>query len=173
MNGLVPWERIERRIYLMRGQKVMIDHDLAELYGVKTFNLNKAVKRNRRRFPKDFLFQLTRMEYEALRFQIGILEKGKHSKYLPYAFTENGVAMLSSVLHSERAIQVNIAIMRAFTRLRQFLAGHKELANQVNELERKYSKHELEITTVFKVLKKLMGNPPIENKPKRRIGFEV
>lgn len=173
MNEIVLVEKIEKMIFMIRGQKVMIDRDLAGLYGVKTFNLNKAVKRNLQRFPQDFMFQLTRQEYDALRFQIGMLEKGKHSKYLPYAFTENGTAMLSSVLRSERAIQVNIAIMRVFTRLRRLLASHKELARKINELERKYSKHELEITTVFKVLRKLMEKPPSESKTTRRIGFEV
>jgi len=101
MTDLVPVERIERRIYFIRGKKVMVDRDLAELYEVETFNLNKAVKRNIKRFPQDFMFQLTTEEYQALRFQSGILEKGRHSKYLPYAFTEQGVAMLSSVLRKE------------------------------------------------------------------------
>jgi len=172
MKEIVPIERIEQRIFLIRGQKVMLDRDLAELYGVETFNLNKAVKRNLGRFPEDFMFQLTKPEYDALRFQFGMLKRGAHSKYLPYAFTENGVAMLSSVLRSERAIQVNIVIMRAFTRLRQILASHKELARKVEELERKYGKHELEITTVFKVLKKLMQKP-VEERPRKRIGFQI
>ena len=172
MKEIVPIERIEQRIFLIRGQKVMLDRDLAELYGVETFNLNKAVKRNLGRFPEDFMFQLTKPEYDALRFQFGMLKRGAHSKYLPYAFTENGVAMLSSVLRSERAIQVNIVIMRAFTRLRQILASHKELARKVEELERKYGKHELEITTVFKVLKKLMQKP-VEERPRKQIGFQI
>ena len=147
----------------------MLDRDLAELYRVETFNLNKAVKRNISRFPADFMFQLTKEEYTALRFQLGMLKKGRHSKYLPYAFTENGVAMLSSVLHSERAIQVNIAIMRAFTRLRRLISDHKELASRIEELEKKHAKHEVEITSVFKLLKKLMSPPP--ERPVKRIGF--
>jgi hypothetical protein len=171
MSNLIPMERIESRIFLIRGQKVMIDRDLAKLYGVETFNLNKAVKRNSPRFPKDFMFRLSKQEYNALRFQFGMLKKGAHSKYLPHAFTENGVAMLSSVLRSERAIQVNIAIMRTFTRFRRLLAGHKELAKKIGELERKYSKHEVEITIVFKVLKKLMISSVNEENPKRKIGF--
>ncbi|MBN3032893.1 MAG: ORF6N domain-containing protein [Candidatus Saganbacteria bacterium] len=169
MNELVPIERIENKIYLIRGQKVMLDRDLAELYGAATFNLNKSVKRNTTRFPADFMFQLSRKEYAALRFQIGMLKRGRHSKYLPYAFTENGVAMLSSVLHSERAVQVNISIMRAFTRLRHILSSHKELARKIEALEKKHDKHEIEIATVFKVLKKLMEPPPA--KPVKRIGF--
>jgi phage regulator Rha-like protein len=135
--------------------------------------LNKAVSRNRKRFPEDFMFQLNREEYAALRFQTGTLKKGQHSKYLPFAFTENGVTMLSSVLRSERAIFINIQIMRAFTHLRRLITNHKELARKVGELERKYSKHELEITTVFKLLKKLMEKPMVEEKPTRRIGFIV
>jgi hypothetical protein len=171
MTNLIPVESVENKIYLIRGQKVMIDKDLAELYKVKTKNLNKAVARNRQRFPLDFMFQLSKEESDRLRFQIGTLERGRHSKYLPYVFTENGVAMLSSVLRSERAINVNIAIMRAFTRLRAILSCHKNLARKVEELEHKHSKHELEITTIFKILKKLMEKPIIEEKPKRHIGF--
>jgi len=166
MVDLIPLEKIENRIYLIRGQKVMLDKDLAEFYGVKTFVLNQAVKRNIERFPEDFMFQLTREEVKALRSQFVILNghavgpkksyRGGHSKYLPYAFTEQGLAMLSGLLRSERAIQVNIAIMRAFVKLRQMLSSHKALAHKVEELEKKYSKHEIEITAVFKLLKKLM-----------------
>ena len=120
MKTLVPVEIIERNIYLIRGQKVMLDSDLAKLYGVETFNLNKAVKRNISRFPQDFMFQLTKEEADSLRFQIGLSKaEGRGGRrYLPYAFTEQGVAMLSSVLRSDRAVQVNIAIMRAFVKLR-------------------------------------------------------
>ena len=148
----------------------MIDRDLAKLYQVKTFNLNKAVKRNNSRFPLDFMFQLTKDEYKALRFQFGILEKGKHAKYLPYVFTEQGVAMLSSILNSERAVQVNIAIMRAFVKLRQILATHKELAHKFKELEHRVGKHDVQITEIFDAIRKMMAVP---EKPKRRIGFIV
>lgn len=168
MNENIPIERIENKIFLIRGQKVMIDRDLAELYNVKTFNLNKAVKRNISRFPLDFMFQLTKDEYKALRFQIGILEKGKHSKFLPFGFTEQGVAMLSSILKSERAVQVNIAIMRAFVKLRQVLATHKELAYSFNELENRVGKHDVQISAIFTAIRKMMAIP---KKPKRRIGF--
>jgi hypothetical protein len=129
--------RIERAILLIRGQKVLLDEDLAELYEVETKRLNEAVRRNIERFPSDFMFQRTREEWESLRSQIATLEEGRgqHRKYLPYAFTEQGVAMLSSVLRSPRAVQVNIEIMRAFVRLRQFLASHEELARKVAEMD--------------------------------------
>ena len=135
---LVPVERIEHAIVLIRGQKVMLDRDLATLYGVETKNLNKAVRRNFDRFPSDFMFQLTAEEAQNLRFQIGTSSSGYGGRrYLPYVFTEQGVAMLSSVLRSKQAVQVNVAIMRAFVRLREALALHKELARKLNQLEKK------------------------------------
>jgi phage regulator Rha-like protein len=169
--ALIPAERIHHAILLVRGQKVMLDRDLAALYGVTTFNLNKAVKRNLQRFPADFMFQLTLEEAEASRFQIGILKRGQNIKYLPYAFTEQGVAMLSSVLRSERAIQVNVAIMRAFVGLRQTLAAHKDLAAKLAELERKIERHDASIHTLFEAIRQLMAPPP--EPPKRQIGFQV
>jgi hypothetical protein len=168
MKDLIPIERIESKIYMIRGQKVILDRDLAELYGVKTFNLNKAVKRNIQRFPEDFMFRLTREEYSTLRFQIGMIEKGAHSKYLPHAFTEQGVAMLSSVLRSKRAIMVNIAIMRAFVRLKQTLAIHKELADKFKELENRVDGHDTAIKVIVEEIRKIVG---VEGKPKGRIGF--
>jgi len=142
------------------------------LYGVTTFNLNKAVKRNRTRFPDDFLFQLTKEEAEALRFQSGISKPAGRGgrRYLPYAFTEQGVAMLSSVLHSERAIEVNIAIMRAFVRLREILATHKDLARKLEELERKLGQHDENFQIVFEAIRQLMAPQPQPEK-KGRIGF--
>ena len=140
-------ERIEEAILLVRGQRVMLDRDLAALYGVETKNLNKAVRRNAERFPADFMFQLTAEEAESLRFQFGTLKRGQHSKYLPQVFTQEGVAMLSSVLRSPRAIQVNIAIMRVFVRLREALALHKELAQKLADLERKIESHDDGIRT--------------------------
>src|SRR5467141_1520665 len=132
----VPAELIERRIYLTRGQKVMLDADLADLYQVLTKNLNKAVARNRDRFPEDFMFQLTAEEAESLRFQFGTSHEGRGGRrYLPYAFTELGVAMLSSVLNSARAVQMNILIMRAFVKLREVLASHQALARKIEKLE--------------------------------------
>ncbi len=170
MKALIPPELIERKIYLIRGQKVMLDNDLAELYGVETFNLNKAVKRNIERFPQDFMFQLTREEYNSLRFQFGILKRGQHSKYLPYAFTEQGVAMLSSVLRGKQAVQVNIAIMRTFVKLREILSTHKELAHKLAQLEQKIEKHDEEIKVVFDAIRQLMTPPETK---KKKIGFIV
>jgi phage regulator Rha-like protein len=170
MKAVIPIEIIERKIYLIRSQKVMLDSDLAELYGVKTFNLNKAVKRNIDRFPQDFMFQLTKEEADSLRFQIGMSKsEGRGGRrYLPYAFTEQGVAMLSSVLRSERAIHVNIAIMRVFVKLREFLSTHKELAHKLAELERKIERHDEEIKAIFDAIRQLMTPP---QKAKRTIGF--
>jgi hypothetical protein len=169
-GDVVPVEVIERRIYLIRGQKVMIDSDLAELYQVETSNLNKAAKRNLDRFPSDFMFQLTKDEADSLRFQIGISKpEGRGGRrYLPYVFTEQGIAMLSSVLNSDRAVLVNIAIMRAFVKLREIMATHKDLAHKIDALERKYAKHDQQIQIVFDAIKKLL-QPPVS--PKRRIGF--
>ena len=131
----VPIERITNRIYVIRGIKVMLDRDLAELYGVETKVLKQVVKRNINRFPADFMFELTKVENQALRSQNVTLKRGQHSKYLPYVFTEQGVAMLSSVLKSDRAIQVNIQIMRAFTQLSQLLSTHKDLKKKIEAIE--------------------------------------
>ena len=171
-DALIPVERIEKAILLIRGQKVMLDRDLARLYGVSTKVFNQAVARNRRRFPEDFMFRLTAQEAEALRSQIVTLKtgRGKHSKYLPYAFTEQGVAMLSSVLRSARAIEVNIAIMRAFVRLREILATHKELARKLDEIEKRLGQHDEQFQVVFEAIRRLMAPPPDPEK-KRRIGF--
>lgn len=160
-------EKIENEIYLIRNHRVMIDSDLAHLYGVPTFRLNEQVKRNIKRFPEDFMFQLTHKEYQSLRSQNAILKKGRgeHSKYLPYVFTEQGVAMLSSVLNSSKAIKVNIQIMRTFVRLRQMMASNAELARKIGELEKKYDG---QFQIVFEAIRQLMQVP----EPKRRrIGF--
>lgn len=171
ITDLIPQETIASKILLLRGKKVMLDRNLAGLYGVTTGNLNKAVKRNIERFPEDFMFQLTKDEAKTLRFQFGSLKRGQHPKYLPYVFTEQGVAMLSSVLRSKRAIQVNIAIMRVFVRLKEILYNHKELACKLNELERKIEKHDEEICSIFEAIRQLMTPPP--EIPKRRIGFHA
>jgi len=169
MKSGIPQETIEHKILMIRGHKAMLGSDLAILYGVTTFNLNKAVKRNLSRFPEDFMFQLNAEEFKSLRFQFGISKKGRGGRrYLPYAFTEQGVAMLSSVLRSERAIQVNIAIMRAFVKLRRILSTHKELARKLNQLERKIEKHDVEIKAIFDAIRELMTPP---KKPRKRIGF--
>jgi phage regulator Rha-like protein len=167
MPDIVPMERIASKIYVLRDTRVMLDRDLAELYGVETRVLNQAVRRNIKRFPDDFMFELTEAENRALRSQNVILKRGQHSKYLPLAFTEQGVAMLSSVLNSERAIQVNILIMRAFTKLREMLSTHEDLRKKVEAMEKKY---DLQFKVVFDAIKRLID---IENKPKRNIGFEV
>lgn len=168
MNGLVPVEIIEKKILLIRGEKVMLDSDLAGLYEVSVKVLNQAVKRNTGRFPEDFMFQLTKEENESLRSQFVTLKKGRgeHRKYLPYVFTEQGVAMLSSVLNSERAINVNIVIMRAFVKLREMLSSHKGLARKLNEMEKKY---DAQFKVVFDAIRELMIPPP---KPGRKIGFK-
>jgi ORF6N domain-containing protein len=163
---LISIEKIEKAIYLIRGEKVMLDRDLALLYGVETKILNKAVKRNFQRFPPDFMFQLTEDEAETLRFQIGTSNKGRGGRrYLPYVFTEQGVAMLSSVLNSQRAIVVNIEIMRAFVKLRQLLASNTELARRLDELESKYDK---QFKIVFVAIRQLMAKPVRDRK---EIGF--
>src|SRR5437667_8421595 len=173
---------IDRRIYLIRGQKVMLDSDLAELYEVPTKVLNQAVRRNARRFPEDFMFQLTAEEAESLRSQIATSKamslrsqivtlkptgRGRHRKYLPYVFTEQGVAMLSSVLNSERAIEANIVIMRAFVRLREMMLSNHELNRKINALEQKYDE---KFKVVFAALRKLIAAP---EKPRREIGFKT
>ena len=167
---LIPIERIESKILLIRGQKVIIDRDIAKLYKVKSIALRQQVKRNKRRFPGDFMFKLTKKEAKILVSQNVIPSKKSLGGYLPYAFTEQGVAMLSSVLHSERAVQVNIAIMRAFVKLRQILSTHTKLAHKLEQLERKIEKHDEKIRSIFEAIRQLMA--PSE-KPKRRIGFRT
>jgi hypothetical protein len=164
----IPIVRVERSIFLIRGQKVLLDRDLADLYGVETRGLIQAVKRNSERFPSDFMFRITQEECHRLRSQI-VISKGRGGRrYLPYVFTEQGVAMLSSVLHSDRAIQVNIAIMRVFVRLREMMATHKELARQLSELEKHLRDHDHQIQTVFEAIRQLMAQP---DPPKKKIGF--
>ena len=162
-HQIIPSQVIERRIYVIRQRKVMLDSDLAELYGVETFNLNKAVKRNLDRFPQDFMFQLTKEEASVLRFQIGMSKPSGRGgrRYLPFAFTEQGVAMLSSVLNSTRAVQVNIAIIRTFVRLRYILATHKDLVTKLEAMEKKYDK---QFKVVFDILRELTEPSPVPEK---------
>lgn len=173
-TSLIPLERIEKSIYLIRGEKVMLDRDLAALYGVSTKVFNQAVKRHQERFPADFMFQLTMDEAQAwwlevsairLRSQIVTLKRGQHIKYRPYAFTEHGILMLSSVLNSKRAIQVNIEIMRAFVKLRQMLASNAELSRRLDQLESKYDR---QFKVVFDAIRELMTPPA---RPRKHIGF--
>jgi hypothetical protein len=169
MKPVIAAEIIERKIYIIRGQKVMLDRDLAELYTVETFNLNKAVKRNIDRFPPDFMFQITKDEAEYLKFHFGISKRSGRGgrRYLPYAFTEQGIAMLSSVLKSKRAVQVNITIMRAFVKLRELIAMHKDLAKKLEELEKKYDS---QFRVVFDAIRALVAEPEPKEK---KIGFLV
>ena len=169
MKHLISVEVVEKKIFIIRGHKVMIDRDLAELYGVETKYLNRQVKRNKTRFPEEFMFQLSKKEKEELvtfchRFNIM-----KHSTSLPYAFTEHGVAMLASVLNSERAVQISILIIKTFVKLRQMLSANKEFTDKLNELERKIAGHDADIQTIFEAIRQL-ALPPLE-KPKRLIGF--
>ena len=167
----IPVEQIEHAILLIRGQKVMLDADLAGLYGVTVGRLNEAVKRNRDRFPADFMFQLADSEFANLKSQIAISSYGWGGRrHPPYAFTEQGVAMLSSVLKSKRAVQVNIAIMRAFVKLREMLSAHTELRQKLAELERKLEGHDGQIRSLFDAIRQLMAPP--HPKP-RKIGFHA
>ena len=173
-SSLIPVERIEKAIYLIRAEKVMLDRDLAELYCVPTKALNQAVRRNKERFPSDFMFQLTMKEAQAwwretltrsLRSQFVTLKRGQHIKYRPFAFTEHGILMLSSVLKSERAVQVNIEIMRSFVRLREMLTSNAELSGRLDELERKYDR---QFKVVFDAIRQLMSPP---RSGRKQIGF--
>jgi hypothetical protein len=166
---LVPSERIAHSILLLRGQKVLLDAELAELYGIQTKVLVQAVKRNLDRFPSDFMFQLTNQEFNVLRSQ-SVTSSSTHGgrRTAPYAFTEQGVAMLSSVLSSPQAIAVNIEIMRAFVRLREVLAGNKELAAKLGELERKLKGHDQAIAGILDAIRQLMAPPATKKRP---IGF--
>lgn len=165
-------EQIESKIFLIQGQKVMLDSDLAELYHVTTKRLNEQVRRNVSRFPLDFMFRLTQREYDSLRSQIATLKigQGRHRKYLPCVFTEQGVAMLSSVLKSKRAVQANIAIMRVFVKLRRVLSTHRQLVQKLAEFERKLENHDGQIRSIFEVIRQLMTPSRISH---RRIGFHT
>lgn len=168
MNELMPMERIESKIFLIRGQKVMLDKDLAELYEVETKYLNRQVRRNLDRFPKEFMFQLNTREKNELVTNWHRFISLKHSTTLPYAFNEHGVAMLASVLRSEKAVKISIFIIKAFVRLRQALASHKALAENLKELRQKVGQHDVEIGLIIKAIEKMIA---FEEKPKKKIGF--
>jgi hypothetical protein len=174
--GLVTTESVERTILVLRGRRVILDTDLAALYGVTVAAFNQAVKRNMERFPADFAFQLTREEYESLRSQFVILKAGRgtHRKYLPYVFTEHGAVMAASVLNSPKAVEMSVEVVRAFVRLRQILASNRQLAARVDDLERKMNQsnagHSKNIGTLFDAVRSLMTAP---EKPKRQIGFQT
>lgn len=170
VKSLIPLEHIERRIYLIRGHKVMLDADLAALYGVSTTRLNQQVRRNSERFPSDFMFSLNAQEHQRLMLQFATSNRGRGGRRkLPLVFTEQGVAMLSSVLNSQQAIQVNIAIMRAFVRIRQLLSANQALGRRLKRIEKRQALHDKNFKTVFAAIRELM-EPPI--KPRRRIGFQ-
>ena len=175
-TGLVTPESVERAIIVLRGRRVILDSELATLYGVTVSVFNQAVKRNMERFPADFAFQLTRGEYESLRSQIVILKAGRgaHRKYLPYVFTEHGAVMAASVLNSPKAVEMSVEVVRAFVRLRQLLAANRQLAARVDDLERKMNQsnaaHSKNIGTLFDAVRNLMTAP---EKPKRQIGFQT
>lgn len=164
-------ETIQTKIYEIRGQKVMLDSDLADLYDVETKNLNLAVKRNIKRFPSDFMFQLTKPEWDVLRLQIETSKGRGGTRYMPYAFTEQGVAMLSGILNSDKAIETNIAIMRAFVFVRQYALTHKDLTDKLQELENKYDKH---FKDVYEAITYLLqkDNLETEQKQRKRIGYK-
>jgi phage regulator Rha-like protein len=169
-NDLVPAERVERAILVMRGRKVIIDGTLAALYGVTTKRLNEQVKRNVERFPDDFVFQLTEEEHVSLRSHSATLDtgRGRHRKYRPFAFTEHGALMAASVLSSPKAIEMSILVVRAFVRLRELLATHSRLAAKLGEHERGLARHDRQFVVLFDAIRELMA-PPV--KQKKRIGF--
>ena len=171
-TAIIPVERIEGTIIVLRGRRVILDENLAELYEVEVKVLNQAVKRNIERFPEDFMFQLNDEEALFLRSQFVTIKRGRgqHRKYRPLAFTEQGVAMLSSVLHSERAIQINILIMRAFVKIKQALATHVEVSRKLKELEGRLDKHDGQIFAILDAIRKMVEPDP---KPAKRIGFVV
>jgi hypothetical protein len=167
MPEIIPIENIVNKIYIFRGVKVMLDRDLAELYGVETAQLKRQVKRNISRFPEDFMFELTKEEFESWRCQFGISNSDRIGlRYAPYAFTEQGVSMLSGVLNSERAINVNIQIMRTFSKLRQMLSAHEDIKKKIESMEKKY---DTQFKIVFDAIRELITE---ELKPERKIGFE-
>ncbi len=167
ITSLIPIERIERAIILVRGEKVMLDSELAEIYGVETKRLNEQVRRNLNRFPSDFMFQLTAEEAENLRSQFATSSSYGGRRYLPYAFTEHGALMLANVLNSERAAQTSVQVVRAFVKLRQMLASNAELARKLAAMEKKY---DAQFKVVFDAIRQLMSPAA---KPKREIGFHV
>jgi len=170
MSDLIPIERIENKILLIRGKKVLLDSDLAELYNVDTGQLKRQVRRNIERFPEDFMFELNKEEYDSLRCQTGILKRGRHSKYLPFAFTEQGVAMLSSVLSSKQAIQVNIIIVRAFVKMRELLLNNIKMAEKLRDIEERMDTQEMNTIIIMDKLRTLTS--PSKKKTKK-IGFDT
>ncbi len=172
---IVADETIMSKIYLIREQKVMLDSDLAELYDVETKRLKEQVKRNAERFPEDFMFELTKEEYFSLRSHFATLKRGQHSKYLPFAFTEHGVLMLSNVLKSKRAIKVSIQIIRIFTKLRKMLLTHKNILLKLEKIEKTLAEHDNNIFTIFEYMKQFeqVKQEHLKQKNRKRIGYEI
>tara|TARA_B110000091_G_C13583572_1_gene377559 strand:- start:3 stop:533 length:531 start_codon:yes stop_codon:yes gene_type:complete len=168
---LIPDEIITNKIYLIRNQKVMLDRDLAELYEVETKQLKRQVRRNIERFPDDFMFEITKQEYESLRSQFGTLKRGEHSKYLPLVFTEQGVAMVSSILNSDRAIAVNIKIIRIFTKMRELLKDNLSIQLEIETIKKKLTNHSKNIELVFNYLDELIEKKE-NKKPITKIGYK-
>ncbi len=176
-DSLALIEHLDRLIYEVRGRKVILDRDLAQLYGVATKNLNKAVGRNCDRFPEDFMFRLTREEFNSLRFQFGTLKRGQHVKYLPYAFTEHGAIMAANVLRSERATQMSVFVVRAFVKMRAALSDNRELARKLAALEKELKErldvHEAAIVTILQRVMDIIDPPALPEPPKKHIGYHV
>ena len=168
-NDLIT-ETVVSRIYTVRNQRVMLDSDLAELYGVPTRVFNQAVKRNKERFPSDFMFQVTKNEYVSLRSQIVISNQRGGRRYMPYAFTEHGAIMAATILNSQRAIEMSVFVVRAFIQLRELLSSHKQLSSRLDDLERKLASHDRDIAMIFNTIRNLITPPP---QKKRQIGFVI
>ncbi len=169
-SEIIPAETVISKILFIRNQKVILDTDLAKLYHVTTKRLNESAKRNLKRFPPDFMFQLDQDEYSSLRSQFATLKRGQHSKYLPYAFTELGVAMLSSILNSDRAIEVNIIIMRAFVKLREIISTNKKVEEKLKELEMRLDGHDDQIFKIMEIINQMLLPP---ERPVKKIGFQI
>ena len=169
MKELAVSDSIEKRIFVIRGLKVMLDKDISKLYGVKAFRLREQVKRNKDRFPADFMFQLTEQEVDYMVSQNAIPSRKHLGGYLPYVFTEHGAVMLASVLNTKRAVEVSIFVVRAFSKLKEILLTHKEIFEKLDYLEKKFEKHDIEIKNIFQAIRQLM---PPRNNPKRIIGFQ-
>jgi phage regulator Rha-like protein len=171
MTKNVPIESIVNKIIFLRSEKVLLDKDLAELYGVETKQLKRAVRRNIHRFPPDFMFELTKEEYDSLRYQFGTLKRGEHSKYLPMAFTEHGALMAANILKSKTAVSMSIYVVRAFIRMREELTSRRDLEERLDQIEKILLVHDTELKELFEKIRPLLLPPP--EKPRKKIGFEV
>ena len=171
---IIPDETIIRRIYLIRGEKVMLDSDLADLYEVETNYLKRQVRRNIDRFPADFMFELSKKEYQSLRSQFGTLKRGSHSKYLPFAFSEQGVSMLSGVINSPKAINMHIAIMRAFVEMRKLVHSNKKIGEQIKEIFDRVGEHDVQLAAIYDAIENLLDRKTEEKnwEERERIGFK-